>query len=664
MAARETAKMSDMIRDMFPEREYTDKQNEFFDYAYDIIRTDKDTSKITILPARCGIGKSTLAQGILRKKIEDFKNGDNTGLIYLTSSVKQLYHARDAYTDEERAQIEDTWEFRKFLRENEKYITLVEKDNKDETLEDQWKTPILMMTTQRWEQSDVNTLKKYLRFSYFKTSGRRTTIIFDEEPTQYNKLIIGVKELDRLHAALNDGIQPGKGEEPIDQETKRRVMRLYEQGIYKYLYDRIVNFEYQRENRNTYLYDYDENRTTLTDNDAEFLKVFYDKDHLKSIKTHYQDAEKVMLALQNIVKQGALFESRKTNGDYKNHYVLIEDMSDHVFLADDIKTFVFDATASCQYGYYGKFDTKATMAKCTQFNVPLDYMTVKIVNINTSKNAIIYNQQKKQVNLSVIMDYLKSQNLQPSDSLLISYMKLVRMDKDFQKNLKELGFSKSDTGYFGSLRGFNSFRNKHNVVQIGLNCHDYFDYLLDLFYYFPEMYSVAIEQSAHGTQHVINYFDKLLNKHSEMVKGVRDLNLASDTIQNIFRCAARNYTNREPVTVYLFYDANYMQGVTTYLQCKLQSFGAKFEFVELEELERNKIMRRESKNGHTNPQIVFAWLKSIPNDRRFTLFDIAKDTGLTNKEVAKVKERNTSIANLLIEVGKRGRYKLYMKKVS
>ena len=81
------------------------------------------------------------------------------------------------------------------------------------------------------------------------------------------------------------------------------------------------------------------------------MKVFYDKDHLKSIKTHYQDAEKVMLALQNIVKQGALFESRKTNGDYKNHYVLIEDMSDHVFLADDIKTFVFDATASCQYGY-------------------------------------------------------------------------------------------------------------------------------------------------------------------------------------------------------------------------------------------------------------------------------------------------------------------------
>ena len=221
------------------------------------------------------------------------------------------------------------------------------------------------------------------------------------------------------------------------------------------------------------------------------------------------------------------------------------------------------------------------------------------------------------------------------------------MDKDFQKNLKELGFSKSDTGYFGSLRGFNSFRNKHSVVQIGLNCHDYFDYLLDLFYYFPEMYSVAIEQSAQGTQHVINYFDKLLGKHDEMVKGVRDLNLASDTIQNIFRCAARNYTNREPVTVYLFYDANYMKGVTTYLQCKLQSFGAKFEFVELEELEESKMMNRKSQKGLTNPQRIKMWIDGLKSGTIFTTQDIMDGTELTKNEVQNVKHNNKIIKNLL-----------------
>ena len=73
-------------------RIFNEKQLSFFNFALEQINNDHDTKKITVFPARCGLGKSTFLKALVKSWLED--NSDR-GLIIVTDNLIRLNEIND-----------------------------------------------------------------------------------------------------------------------------------------------------------------------------------------------------------------------------------------------------------------------------------------------------------------------------------------------------------------------------------------------------------------------------------------------------------------------------------------------------------------------------------------------------------------------------------------
>lgn len=90
-----------------PDYNFDDKQLMFFEETFETIIHNKDTSKVTCITDRPGIGKSTFIKSFMHCCIGDFfycGRNEPQGLVVITDSIKRLEELSDGEKDRKNAE--------------------------------------------------------------------------------------------------------------------------------------------------------------------------------------------------------------------------------------------------------------------------------------------------------------------------------------------------------------------------------------------------------------------------------------------------------------------------------------------------------------------------------------------------------------------------------
>lgn len=624
-----TGKFMSTLKTMFPDRTFSKVQTDFFEHCLNILRTDTDTEKITVLPYRCGIGKSTLLQAYVQASL----NNSDYGMIIVTDRVSRLKSLK--YYDKAAEDLEsDDWD--RFYVANGNKICVIHEGNRDIALEEQSYKPILMMTTQRYFQMDSDKLSEFLTFNSCGKVCKRRLIIFDEEPSFCAIHRIQSREIGIISSSLKDGI-----DDTCAIEDKQWIISQFDLFADK-LNHALSEVEYAS-NKNVYTW-YFHDRDSITDDDKRFFNIL--SQYERQIRSHDRMVWQYIEDLKIILKNGALLIATKVKArdSFDRAFLVIKDFRENFFLSNpDVKVFVLDGTADIS-PKYSEYTEYVKVVDCSQYNTRLDWMHIHLVDVNTSRNALITKDTNDETK-KIVFQFIRDKHLQEQDTLLVSYKAL--MDSGF---FNSFGGVK---GYFGNLRGYNNYRHCHNYVQIGMNRQRDTYYLTMLLYQMPEYaeYMRGKTESERAT-----FIDKLLV--DDVIRDMVNQECCSDTIQNIYRIAVRDIDNVQDVDVYLFFDVRYFGLVEADLQDTFGKYGASIVNEKIPELTIRKIRSRKTGGEKSVAQKIIDRIICVSDGEVVTTRQICADLGITTKQFQKAKDNNNGLKQMLkaMTIGK-GKYR-------
>lgn len=593
---------------IYPNRKFHNKQKDFFKLALDQINDNKDLERMTVFPARCGLGKTTFLRILIKSWLADNKD---RGLIIVTDNLQRLSELND---------------------ENDYKIAYLTAQNKATEIIRQNYCPILLISTQRFFQ--MESIEPFLSYKVGDTEFERDTVIFDETPYFFEDGEIGIEELNVLHSALNEGLT-----DLVDGETKKWVLDQYD--IFRNRMIEIIKSLEMERNRTTYLF-YRPTDGNITDDDKRLYELL-NANH--DIFKKHPNAKRILEDIEYFIKNGGFFSSfkLKDNNTYHKSFMIRKSFL-HKFLLGKVKTFVFDATADISELYPYDADW-LELLDCKEFNVPLNFLNIHIININTSRNALLV-KNDKHTKTDAIKDYITKVVSDTDDTLLISYKALLD-DSRFD----DIGFSKSNSLYFGNTKGFNHKRDCHTLIQVGLNRQSDIKYLLN-FLSNNDDFELRVKNDITDVQRNIKEIDTLLK--SDLINSYMSAEVVADFIQNLFRTKARDIFNEEQVNVYLFAKKN--ENLMMELNYALGQNGAHIDITELDDL---KIAKIENRKGETKAKQVLGWLKRQPQGAMFNITEMFNELGFNNDDFKAVKRANKVIKDKFDEMkipGTRGKY--------
>lgn len=580
---------------MYHGRPFADKQLEFMEYALDTINTDKNTDKITVFSARCGLGKSTFLQVLIQSWLKEEKE---EGLIIVTDNLERL----SSFTN------------------GDDRIAYLTAENKSSEIVRQMKCPVLLMSTQRYFQ--MQSIDRLLECQINGVGCRRNTIIFDEAPYFYKSGEFGIDELNYLHSAI-ESIS-----DKCNPEDKEWLVSQY--NVFRdFMIDVIKSLEFER-SKTSYLF-WQSERESITEDDTRFYDIL--KRNIRDIKGNYPKTEEILHHIFLLLQNGAIFKSLKTHDSdtYSKGFIITEKLHDRFMTNGCVKTFVFDATAKYSEMYPQDAEW-LNILDCDQFNVPLDFMHVHLIDVNTTRNAI-FNQKDSRDRIEAIKAHIASKGLKPEDSLLVSYKSLVD-----NRRFEDIGFTEKNSMYFGNTKGFNNHSDKHNYIQVGYNRQSDINYL-NLLLSNNEDFNLHMTRDITGIENNIAAFDSMMK--NDIVDGYMSAEIVVDIIQNVFRTKARDITNRENVDVYLYIKNT--DNIMLELQYAFAMLGATIEVEEIQQMKIAKIKNRNTQKK-TNAQKIIDWLETLSPGQKFTSTDMLVALNITQSQFNKTKEKNSVIA--------------------
>lgn len=652
----ETKLLWDDFSTYLSEEKFDKKQIQFFKDAFEIITHNKNTNKVTCFSSRCGIGKSTFIHTFMHCCIGNFffeGRHEPQGLVVITDSIKRLEELSNS--NKNRAEVEKCWgEFlegcgvlENHYKEFEKSVIVLKSDEPfKEQLVKQHYRPIVLLSTQRYFMLSESTREQLFSFTYNDKPMKRDIVIFDECPQFSETITIGSSNLSNIERALYDGLSD-------EVEDKKFIIREY-----KAFKDRLLAQMDEKEeiskDSNVTIYWKDEHYSSITPNDELLFKVL--AENITPLSKKYSGIWKDMLCLQEIAKNGAVFNSvKKKNGNYERSFILVRDNRDYFYLGEDKKFFVFDATADIDPRYDLDY---VEIISGEKYNKPLN-MLITNVKMSTSKNVLCKNSKKSNITTKVIINYLKNKLKQgvgkQREILIVVYSDLL---KRFQKEFKNVG-------YYGNLKGFNDFNDLYRMAHVGMNR---FPTLAYFFIYcgchmetYRELMSMPEDES-------LKFFDELSKnrskKYESIINQIMLRCMLADFEQNIFRLAIRNYGNTENVHIWTFYksDDNVYSELSKMIEDRYKPYGVEFEYEDTpEELKIEKIKNRKPPEGKkmTNVQKIIDWREQLPYGTEYKIQTLLKETGLNDKQFQKAKN-NKVLAKILESdmTDKKGYYKV------
>ena len=593
---------------LYSKRKFHLKQIEFFNYVLDVMNSDRDTDTITVFPARCGLGKTTFLRIFIKSWLTDNKN---RGLIIVTDNLRRLSELND---------------------ENDNRIAYLTAENKSTEIIRQSYCPILLISTQRYFQMD--SIEPFLSYKNNGIECRRDTVIFDETPYFFTDNEIGIDQINLLHSALNAGIS-----DLYDNKNKAWALSQYDK-FRKYFIDTITGLE-QKRSQTTYLYfmpDVDQ----LTDDDKRFYEII---EKNEDIFGKYPTAKRILSDIDYFIHNGGFFASfkLKDNNTYHKSFIIRKSHKDKFMFGKDIKTFILDASAETSE-LYSDYADWMNILDCDEFNVSLDFLKLHIVNVNTSRNSLI-NKSDKLVRLDAIKNYINELSPDLDDTVFVTYKALLE-DNIFE----DIGFTKSNSMYFGNVKGFNNKKDKHTFIQVGTNRQSNITYLLNLIFYNDD-FEGQVKDTCYDVDKNIRIIDNLLK--SDLVDSYMCAEVASDFIQNLFRTKARDISNTDEINAYLF--CSVTDNLMMEMKYAFEFQGATIDIVELDELSIQKIKNRK---GDTVAKSILDWIDN-KGKGEFEITEMFDSLKIDNNGFKAVKKSNPVIKKKFEDMripGTRGKY--------
>ena len=640
-----------------PQYNFDEKQTQFFEDAFEIITHNRDTNKVTCFSPRCGIGKSTFIHTFMHCCIGDFffaGRHEPQGLVVITDSIKRLEELSNSKKN--KADIEKCWGeilegwgvLENHYKEFEKNVIVLRSDEpfKEQLIKQHYR-PIVLLSTQRYFMLAESTREQLFSFTYNGKPMKRDIVIFDECPQFSETVTINSVNLTKIESALYEGLS----DEVKDKEFVIREFKSFKDR----LLDQMDEKEKLLKDSNVTIYWKDERYCSITPNDDLLFKVLIE--NMESLTKQYNGIWKDMLCLQEIAKNGAIFNSvKKKHGNYERSFILVLDNREYFYLGRDKKFFVFDATADIDPRYDLDY---VEVISGEKYNQPLN-MVITNVKMSTSKNVLCKGSKASITTTNVIINYLKNKLKygigKQREILIVVYNDLLRR---FQKEFKNVG-------YFGNLKGFNDFKDLYRMAHVGMNR---FPNMAYFFIYCGCHMEVYRELMKLTEEESLTFFDSLSKNHNKeyeyIITKIMLRCMLADFEQNIFRLAIRNYANKENVHIWTFYNAedNLYSELSAMLEDRYKPYGALFEYEDTpEELKIEKVKDRKPPKGKkmTNAQKVIAWREGLQPGTEYKVQTLLKATGLNDKQLQKAKSNNEVLAKILEsdKTDKKGYYRV------
>lgn len=625
------------------------KQIEFAEDMFRLICSDIDTSKVTVIPGRPGISKTTIIQSLASYFcFHDnfcYRGSSAIGLIIVTDRLKRLAEYQKPPED-----IQSVWGTidGRQLAALEKYSTyLTSSGDKSATellIASQYK-PIVLLTTQRY--FTMNDEQRALLFNYRdrkKESHRREIVIFDEKPYFYETKIFDVSNFNNCATALQNGI-PENAKNSADKDW---ILSEYNHGFRPRMESILREKEKVAENVDRFFW-HSEYSKNVTSNDDRFFKLV--EKHKTTILAKYQHATTDLRAFKAIMEDGAFFTTTKKgqNQDYKTYFELLIDHRDKFFLGKEkAKFFVFDATANVDPDYDVDY---INMINCDKYNVPLP-MTINFADVSTSKNKLLCNTvASKQI--ALIRKTLASSCFKPElgNELVLTYQKLTNQ---FSANNRHVG-------HFGGVRGSNAFRDDQQMAHVGNNRFDGFLYFCKLMAVNPKIMEVLKSKSEDGSRKFIKEATKMFHGlfESDELNSIMFRSILSDFEQNIFRTAIRNYNNHEQVEVHVLWDYTMFGQLNELIEARYTPYDVKFRYNGVPSVigKENTKERKSASGKPTTAQAILYWYEEQPRGQEFKLSTMLAELNISNDEFKNAK-RNKTVMEMFSNNsdGKKGYY--------
>lgn len=580
------------------------------------IKSNSKFDLANVFPLMCGVGKTTY----LRYLISDALH-ERFGLIIITDRLDNLNSITTSNVDDG---------FNRLVHDNADKIAMLSSDNIKAELPSLHKKPIVLMSTQRYFNLDIDTIKGLTK--------TRTKIVFDEKP-----LVLECRKIDIK--ALND----------IDTALKQGLNNTVSQCDKNYLTDAFadINFKLQsilkeNETKNTgYKLERVIQSEELLFDETEFDKFFTAVGSYKSnIANCDLRAVKTIVAIKKLLSEGGIVVSekklkKKSDKNYDNYFLVVVNNAEKL-TAVGANVFVLDGTGDISPEY--SLDC-FNVVDCSGFQRDLSKLNLRIVELNTSKTKLTTAGAKTDKYISRIMDYIRAE---PERYNVLFTYKVIE-DK-FAKYFT--------TEHFGNIKGTNAFRTEQNIAQVGISVLPHSVYFL-----------IAGE--------IVKY-----NHHNDLTNIVSDYNtvdevmcrfIMADLEQNIFRGCIRDEANQATMNYMLFCNYDYLSTLTDrhsmlqqvvdgkklkrMIYNRYSRLDAKINFIEMPM--EFKLFKLEERQQDTNTRRVLDWLSTQGKGYTFEIEDMLNNLSLSQKQFQKIKYINPSIKELFNKMRlSKGLYKI------
>lgn len=564
--------------------------NQFLD---EHIKPQADTNIVDVFPIRCGLGKLTYIKNRLFKALSTDEK-----LIVITDQISNL---KDYISTDELAE---------YIKRNQSKLTLLTSDNIGAELKTLHLKNIVLMTTQRYFNFTVDEIRELTK--------NRKIIIFDEKPYFNEQLKINIKTVNNidtaLHNALDNTVEPTNKEWLIVQWELLRTK----------FQNTIKEYEQLNTDGKLEMWHYKANET-ISENDERFIRLI--NQYRLKLQKYDIDSYKNILAIIQMVYEGATFTSCKIKSKsqeqkYENYFAVLIDNKDKM-IASGAKIYVLDGTSDISPDYKVSY---VNLIDCSNFLLPLDKLTINCINISTSR--IRFDKPDKNKYIDCIADYIKS--LPNKCDAVFTYQKIEPM----LKNHFDI------VNHFGNIKGKNDYRDKTNIVQIGLNRYSDLAYQLQAGYNALEKYQNQKVTIAAGKSKIENIMYNTI---------------LADVEQNLYRTKIRNANNTDMVTYSMLFNTNQYKHLIELLKARYGAYGATINIIDTpKEIKGFNLINRKSKNK-TAFQKFTEWHKMQTASRLMKSKDIRNEIDLTTDQFKDLM-KNDIVKKAIIPADKKGYY--------
>lgn len=589
------------------------------------LKNSTDEGTVDLIPAPCGIGKSYSMTVQIGEALQNY----DTGLILVTDEIERMRgysSAQDSLLNE-------------YLQRNRHRILVYEASNAKSERNNLYKKQIIVLSTQRFFS-----LSRKEVLSLVNSHIPRRHIFIDERAPLSETVRIDISVFNDIDTTFNV---------ELDNTSKEKEWLVQQWRNLRTRYDNYMReYESSHDDYELHLWhnDIDPHATT---NDEKFLHLI-NETYARKLKRVDNNILKKIHAVFQIVKDGALFISRrkpnsKAQAEYSNFFLVTIDHSD-LLLNIGSKTIILDGTGDLDPVYNAWFINRVN---CDQFKRDLSNLTINLVDVNTSRNAIAKNPASN-AKLAAIIDYVKSL---PKIDAVFTYGKNASERDTVEKVFADAGFQ---TGHFGGLKGKNHFRHMTNIVQVGLNR------IPDEYYLALAIQNVVQRYKPDKTHYGVINFDHTARK-------IMLLSVLCDLEQNLFRGTIRNADNQQQQTFTLFYkckphvdqngvEHNELAELTTMIRERYEPLGATVNVFDTPSIIlRQKTRVRKTKDGKQTPaQKLTEYLdrKEQQPNQPFKLSSLLTDCDISREQFKNAVRKNGHIKQRLnsIKTEKQGWY--------